>query len=360
MTLPLSRPLAPDLLKEIPGTNPCGESLRYSLLFDQIKEARREDNPQLSQGIWEAPLKKADWINVESLCIDILQNKSKDLQCAGWLVEAWTTIDQLPGLANGIKILNQLCEKYWDKIYPEKESDDIEQRLHIFDWLDESLSNILITIPLITNQFNDKNISLADWLAARRFDTILKRSPDAQKLLKKAEADKQLTLSSFNQEAALASPAYLTAKQTEITAVISNLNLFKSSLDSLCQLQAPSFNKLFSNLNEMQRLVTQALTLAKQKTKADSPSPEDAQPFDYSLTEDNKDLPAALPSLTRESAYQQLSQLADFLEKAEPHSPTPQVLRRIVGWQNKNISDIFAEFSQTGKDLAIIAKLFSK
>jgi len=42
-------PLRDDLLNPIPGPNPSGESLRYAPVFDQIKEARREEE-EISQG----------------------------------------------------------------------------------------------------------------------------------------------------------------------------------------------------------------------------------------------------------------------------------------------------------------------
>ena len=36
-------PLPDNLLNPIPGENPSGEDLRYAPIYDQIKEARREE-----------------------------------------------------------------------------------------------------------------------------------------------------------------------------------------------------------------------------------------------------------------------------------------------------------------------------
>ena len=40
-----------DFLNPISDAEPCGKYLCYDHVYDQIKELRREDDPQLSQGI---------------------------------------------------------------------------------------------------------------------------------------------------------------------------------------------------------------------------------------------------------------------------------------------------------------------
>ena len=48
-----------DLMQPVPGGHPAGEDMSYSLVFDQIREARRHDDPSLSMGDWEVSLKVA-------------------------------------------------------------------------------------------------------------------------------------------------------------------------------------------------------------------------------------------------------------------------------------------------------------
>ena len=55
-----------DLLQPIAGDNPAGESLRYEGTYDRISEARREDDPTLSQGIYKSTCKRADWVDGRS------------------------------------------------------------------------------------------------------------------------------------------------------------------------------------------------------------------------------------------------------------------------------------------------------
>ena len=68
------------LVQPVSKDSPAGESLRYSQVYDSIKGARREDDPNLPQGIWQTKLKKADWKEVKTICLETLQKRSKDLQ----------------------------------------------------------------------------------------------------------------------------------------------------------------------------------------------------------------------------------------------------------------------------------------
>jgi len=45
-------PLRDDLLEPIEGENPSGPNLQYDKIFDQIKEARQEDDDSIPAGGW--------------------------------------------------------------------------------------------------------------------------------------------------------------------------------------------------------------------------------------------------------------------------------------------------------------------
>src|SRR5690242_2925569 len=105
------------LLAPIPGGSPAGESLRYEGAYDRIQEDRREDDPTLSQGVWKVSMKKADWAEVEQLCAGELQTRTKDLQIAAWLMESWVHQRKFQGISDGLELLEQLLERYWDTIH---------------------------------------------------------------------------------------------------------------------------------------------------------------------------------------------------------------------------------------------------
>ena len=88
------------ILTAIPGDNPAGADLRYTPVYDEIKEARRADD-LLDRGDWAREIKTSDWDKVIDLTIGALSQKSKDLQIASWLCEALTEKKHFDGLFLG-------------------------------------------------------------------------------------------------------------------------------------------------------------------------------------------------------------------------------------------------------------------
>src|SRR5215470_5699024 len=116
------------LLEPIPGPLPCGESLRYDGAYDEIGAARRQDDAYLSQGVWKSPVKKADWDAVEKLCIELMRTRTKDLQIAAWLAEAWLHLDRFAGIRDGLELIHELVVRFWDGLHPEVVGSDLEFR----------------------------------------------------------------------------------------------------------------------------------------------------------------------------------------------------------------------------------------
>ena len=77
----------------------------------------------LSQGEWVREIKTADWPAVTEIATEVLATKSKDLQVAGWLAEALLKRYGFPGLRDGLQLMRELQERFWDELYPEIEGD---------------------------------------------------------------------------------------------------------------------------------------------------------------------------------------------------------------------------------------------
>ncbi|WP_321476570.1 type VI secretion system protein TssA [uncultured Paludibaculum sp.] len=140
-------PLREDILGPIAGDNPSGQGIRYTPLFDQIKEARREDEA-LAQGVWQRVLKTADWPLVIRLTSEALAKKSKDLQLVVWLTEALVHRDGFTGFQEGLNLCNALLTDYWETLYPALEDGDAELRSVPLAWLALRLETPLRQVPL--------------------------------------------------------------------------------------------------------------------------------------------------------------------------------------------------------------------
>jgi type VI secretion system protein ImpA len=134
-------------LTPIPGSNPSGEDLRYTPVYDQIKEAKREDD-QLDRGEWHTEIKRANWPQTLAICSDALIQKTKDLQIAAWFTEALLHQHGFSGLAFGLRLMSKLISDYWDSLYPEIEDGDLDFRIGPLTYINEKLPHGVYQVPL--------------------------------------------------------------------------------------------------------------------------------------------------------------------------------------------------------------------
>lgn len=153
------------LLQALSNQPPCGEDMSFSPEFDEIQELRRQDDPTIAQGEWVTTLKTADWPGVLSSTGKILSQRSKDLRVAGWWTEAHARVNSYGGLADGLHLVRELCERYWDAVHPRLEGSDADLRVGSLTWLLGQVNALATALPVL--QRGDLALSLADIEAAR-------------------------------------------------------------------------------------------------------------------------------------------------------------------------------------------------
>lgn len=109
--------------------------MRYSGLYDEINEARREDDP-ISQGDWSSDLKVADHRKVIELAVDALSTKTKDIQIASWLTDSLIKTYGWVGFRDALKLMSGLQDRFWDTLHPEIDEGDMEGRANaVSGWI---------------------------------------------------------------------------------------------------------------------------------------------------------------------------------------------------------------------------------
>ncbi|HTS28421.1 MAG TPA: type VI secretion system protein TssA [Bryobacteraceae bacterium] len=127
-------PLRNDLLNPIPGDSPTGKYLKFDPIYDQIREARREEQAD-AQGEWQTQIKVADWALTIKLISNALATKTKDLQLAVWLAQALLKKEGIESFRDGLEFVLQLMETFWDGLWPAIEDDDLELRKAPIEWM---------------------------------------------------------------------------------------------------------------------------------------------------------------------------------------------------------------------------------
>jgi type VI secretion system protein ImpA len=244
-----------DLLAPISGENPSGVSLRYEPVYDQIKEARREDE-DLPLGDWQTGRKTADWPAVTKLATDALTKKTKDLQVAAWLTEAWLAREGFAGLNRGLVLLRELLEQYWDTLYPELDDGDAEMRAAPLEWV-----CLKFDLPVRRVALNGDGHSLLDYRVSRAIPTEeeAERDSDRAEQRRDAIAEGKLTPEAFDKAFAATPKSWYRALVADIEACLESVDALDGvSADRFADV-APSFAPLRGVLQEVRQTARQLL-----------------------------------------------------------------------------------------------------
>jgi type VI secretion system protein ImpA len=197
-------PLRDDLLDPIAGENPSGPDLRYDPVFDQIKEARREEDDTLPAGAWDRPAKKADHRQVVKLASECLAKRSKDLRLAASLVESQFKLDGVAVLAPSLELLRELQEKFWETLYPEIDEGDLQLRVNEIERAAKQLALLLGQVPVTRS-----GLSATDYQESRLVGYESDATTDARKKVRAAAIEaKKVTAEEFDKAAAATPKAF--------------------------------------------------------------------------------------------------------------------------------------------------------
>ena len=317
-----------ELLTPISESAPCGEDLSFSNEFDAIAEMRREDDPTLDQGEWVTALKTADWGGAQARCAELLARRSKDLRLAMWWAEAATLTSGYAGLQQGLTLCTQLCERYWDSLYPEAEGGDMEQRVGNISWFVNRVVSLSTAAPVTSGRAGA--YSLQQMQAARSLQATLDRSPEKAAQLG-AEA---LTLDKFTRALRETPKDALRQTVATVQACQQALSAWQAVVDAKLGADGPSFvparEAIAAAHHEVQRLAREMGALSGTAPAAAAAS--DAAGASVSAAAADVPRAAGGPLRTREQALAQLREVAAFFRATEPHSPVAYLADKAVHW----------------------------
>lgn len=324
------------------GEQGAGEDLSFSLVVDEIKEARRADPSYLSQGDWQSDLKRADWNDVIALSSRALAEQSKDLMLAGWLCEGLSHRDGFAGLAYGLELVTSLCDDYWEALYPTLE-DGEEERLGRFTWLDDTLASMVGSITLLDVQGSEQGYGLDRYEESRQVENLARTNVNA---MEEALGEGKINAEIFQRAVVLTEPARLVERYRHIDACLQGLSSLDAVLVARLGDLAPSFSRLTAVLRACLGLIERLLGdkgvrldveegPSPHDSTADAvPTPEPSSPAGQHPGGALRTTPAS-----REEAFAMLGAVAQYFKVAEPHSPVPYLVERAVRWGRMPLED---------------------
>jgi type VI secretion system protein ImpA len=335
------------LLVPISGDNPAGENLQYSGLHDEIREARRSEDP-LSQGDWQRELKAADWDLVLELSEKSLKAQTKDLQVGAWLTEALVRKHGFPGLRDGLKVMRGLHERFWDNVYPEIEDGDLEARANSLSWLDRQAAMAVKEVPVTKAQ--GMAYSILQLEQSKQFE--IPANADAEAIARinaeraKAAEDGKITPEDFAKAKAASKRAFYEEASAELQECAQEFQALDRTMDDKFGRETPGLGELKKSLDQVRDFVDK--TLKDKRAEEPSAADVDAGEAEEGGTAVGGAAGATGPIRSRQDALARLAQVADYFRRTEPHSPVSYLVQRAISWGQMPLDAWLADVIKDG------------
>jgi len=331
------------LLTPISADNPAGEDLKWDSVYEEIKAARKQGNRDLvDDGAEEVP---PNWSAIADLVVETLATRSKDLMLAGWLTEALISLHGFAGCRDGLKLINEFLERFWDTVYPQVPEDgDLEMRLAPLVWCTTAdrggkLPLLLRDSPLLPGYGNGM-YTFNYWEGS--FRTKPKGDSESEEVFaaRKQRSDDQ---AKEYQEAMRVAPRdVLQSVADDLKAALAETNRYGDLLQQRFARLAPGVSDLRKILEDCFDIVVRVL---KEKgggeSAGDGTADGSAQAGTGELAGGGGVAVGAIRS--RQDAFNRLEEIARYLRVVEPHSPVSYLVQRAVNWGRMPFEDLLQE-----------------
>jgi type VI secretion system protein ImpA len=322
------------LLKPISPDHPAGPDLRLAagdLTFRRLAEYRRESDAAVDAG---GEARAADWKSVVQESAKALRERSKDLELAATLTQGLVGTDGFAGLAAGLRLVRGLIDRYWETLHPGYDEGEIVLpiRARPLAWLGTSRDFLTAVkrVPLAGAPGAPAR-SWLDYEQSRRVDEAGTRS-DQQAFRELLEAG--LVTGEQWQAALVATPpAQLGATVAALRAGLAELEALVAACAGKFGDDAPAMIELRNLLGDCLGRLENVMGGETAVAARDGAGPP-AQGVAGAAPASGAGNPAGAggPITSREQAYRQLREVAEFLRRVEPHSPVALLIDRAVKW----------------------------
>lgn len=329
-----------DYLNEIDASSPCGEDLEYDPDFIALEQAAKgKAEQQIGDTIQEA--EPPDWKEVKKLAESLL-TRTHDLRVSMTYLRALSALHGFPGMAQGLDLLKQLTETYWENIYPQLDPDDDNdptERVNILMSLcdfETSLKPLQRMVMVESKAFG--RFSLRDLHLAEGHDG----SSDSEA----GGAD----LSSINGAFQDCDSEQLKETAEALRNSIQSLNdLEKFVTEQVGVGDAPSFTDFRKILKEVDQVVSQWVSTRGLDAGAEDDSDVEQAGVGVSADGGGKVSITAVGGINNsDDVRRTLNMVCEYYRKNEPSSPVPILLQRVIRLVGKDFMDIMKDMAPGG------------
>jgi type VI secretion system ImpA family protein len=324
------------VLAPLAGDNPVGPNLRLvagDTTLATLAELRREEDPALDPN---GRGKEANWPAVAKACQEILSGKSKDLQVAAHLTEALARTQGFPGVVAGLGVVRGLLEAFWDQLHPGVEDGQLvpELRSRWISWLGSSRDFLAAVRAIhVTSGPGVPARSWRDYENSQRVDSAGLQADKKQ--YQEMIASGLITGADWKAAVAATPTERLRAVVEAIAACEEEVRLLTGFCEARFGAEAPNLVELSNLLGECRDYLAARLGGGAPATAEDA--------ADAASGGGSGESRPGGPIASRDEAFRRLREAADFLRRAEPHSPVPYLIDRAVGWGEMPFRDVLKD-----------------
>lgn len=339
-----------DLLAPISAEQPSGKDLRLDSSplssYQTIKTARYAARDAEKNNLYNEGSGEADeyWRKILTLAPKILREESKDLEVATWLTEALVRRYGFCGLRDSLQLIEGLLERFWDQLYPMPDEDGIETRVAPLAGLNGTSNEGVLIAPI-------RRIPLTEGHTPGPFAYYqYQQAVDLERItnddLRESKAEKLgFTLANIEQAVTESDESFFVDLLGDMKTVVEGCRAIEKMLDNLCgSADAPSTRAIVTTVEECRSAVNH---IAKHKLPIETELLlAEELPIEGTTAPTVKSNTAnviANAAISRDIAFKQLLEIAQFFRKTEPHSPVSYALEKAVKWGNMSLEDLIVE-----------------
>lgn len=326
------------LLKPVQGSCPSGVFLRNTAAYDELRKSLRPQDS--APGAYQSDQNKTDYRALIRTASDLLATQSKDLDIAVWLTEAMVREYRLPGLSEGILLIQRLIESFWDTVYPELDSGDEGFRAKPINRLNTAFNGALQLLPVT---FDGRTVYEYNASADVPSEEKAKQSELLQKKRAKALADGVISPEDMErsvEETVKNGGQFYEDLAEEVRHAADAANLLQKTCDEKFKTNRPILGKLADQLERVRvtveaiqrtKVVEQAIAKPPEPPRAPPPQPVPLVESTPQQTKGPLTLPLEIPSNPVASEPRSVLDIAAELRRKDPSDPVPYMLTR--SWQ---------------------------
>lgn len=334
---PFLAPVAPDA--------PSGPNLKLTLAYVEFERLTREKPAQYNGKTLIAPAEEPAWREVVKHASGLLL-RSKDLRIAFALLRGLVHTTGWTGLAEGLSLMRQLLEVFWDDVHPQLDPDDPDGSTLRINVLAELAQEDVLLAPLRrlvvvsgprTGRFSLRDITMVTTPAA-----AAPPAPDGKVL---DPATIQGAFMEANLDELRRTAEAIDAARVEATKIESFVTQKLGSAQSV-------------NLTRLTRFLYDGNRLLLEKIALRTPTPDLAE-GDGSMSELASSDPGASNGprggasspgqiRTRDDVVRALDAVCEYYRAKEPSSPVPILLNRAKKLVSKGFLEIIEDLVPDG------------